>query len=424
MDPTAPTAEARPRLAVAYGEGSVDAMAIADAARGWCDLLWLVDGENQSVAAVRPLLERFGAVIDALGASPAEAADALAPHSPDGLVTFFDTAMEELAVLAERLGLAFHSPEVARRLQDKLAQRDALRAAGLPTPQVVALPADADRATVERLGSSIGFPAVLKPRRASGSRHTFPVAGPQALGALWDELAAGGPEARLLEEYLSDGPPMPQGFEADYVSVETVVSGGRPTHLALTGRFPLAPPFRETGFFIPASLRRERQAEVLALAAQALAAIGFEHGCAHTEVKLTAEGPRIIEINGRLGGGVPDMLRLATGVDMMTLAMQAALGVTPEIADLPAATAVGYRFFFQPPVSARRTIALDGLDRLKLVPGVESVTLRRPLGSEFDARDGTRSHVFAVVGWAADYAGMLAVEAFLRNEITATYEHA
>jgi biotin carboxylase len=424
VDPTAQTAEARPRLAVAYGEGSVDAMAVADAARGWCELLWLVDGKSEAVVAVRPLLERFGAVIDALGAPPAEAAAALAPHSPDGLVTFFDTGMEELAVLAGRLGLTFHSPQVARRLQDKLAQRDALRAAGLPTPRVVDLPAGAERAAVERLGSTVGFPAVLKPRRASGSWHTFPVASPEALGALWEELAAGGPEARVLEEYLSDGPPMPQGFEADYVSVETVAVGGSATHLALTGRFPLAPPFRETGFFIPATLESDLQAEVVALAAQALVALEFEDGCAHTEVKLTAEGPRIIEVNGRIGGGVPDMLRLASGVDMMTLAMNAALGVAPVIADLPATSAVGYRFFFQPPVSARRTIAIDGLDRLKLVPGVESITLRRPLGSEFDAREGTRSHVFAVVGWAGDYAGMLAVEAFLRNEITATYEHA
>ena len=99
------------------------------------------------------------------------------------------------------------------------------------------------------------------------------------------------------------------------------------------------------------------------------------------------------------------MLRLASGVDMMTLAMKAALGVAPAIAEVPATSAVGYRFFFQPPVSARRTIAVDGLDRLKLVPGVESITMRRPLGSGFDARDGTRSHVFAVVGWAEDYAG-------------------
>ena len=72
-------------------------------------------------------------------------------------------------------------------------------------------------------------------------------------------LATGEPEAMLLEEYLPDGPPMPEGFEADYVSVETIVEAGRMTHLAITGRFPVAPPFRETGFFIPATLGTEQK---------------------------------------------------------------------------------------------------------------------------------------------------------------------
>ncbi len=85
------------------------------------------------------------------------------------------------------------------------------------------------------------------------------------------------------------------------------------THLAITGRFPLAPPFRETGFFIPASIAPGQQAELLDLAGETLRALGLEVGAAHTEIKLTSEGPRVIEVNGRIGGGVPDMLRLADG---------------------------------------------------------------------------------------------------------------
>jgi biotin carboxylase len=424
VQPTRPTNEARPRLVVAYGEGSVDAMAVGSTARGLCELLWLIDGENAAARAVRPLLERLGTVIDAFAAGPEEIASALEPHAPTGIITFFDTRMEELAQAAERLGLEFHSPEVAVALQDKLRQREALRTAGLPTPAILDLPAELDGGDVARLADSVRFPAVLKPRRASGSWHTFPVAGAGALAALWDELSAGPPEARVLEEYLPDGPPMPGGFEADYVSVETVAAAGRTTHVAVTGRFPLAPPLRETGFFIPSTLDGEQTAVMLELADRALAALGVRTGCAHTEIKLTADGPRIIEVNGRMGGGVPDMLRLATGTDMMALAMRAALGLEPTIAEPPVASAVGYRFFFQPPVSARRVLVIDGLDRLKLLPGVESVVLRRPLGSDFDAREGSRAHVFAVVGSAPDYAGMLAVDAFLRREIVATYEHA
>ena len=91
---------------------------------------------------------------------------------------------------------------------------------------------------------------------------------------------------------------------------------------------------------------------------------------------------------------------------------------------MPAAHGVAYRFFYQPPETARRLISIDGLERLKALPGVESLFLHHPPGSEIDARDGTRSYLFAVVGSATDYAGVLAVEEFMRNEIAAVYDHA
>lgn len=413
----------RPRLAVVYGHRSLDLMQICDGARGWCDLVWLVDGEDPSVAAVHPMLRKFGQVVDSLGESPARAAKALRAHSPDGLATFYDANMQRVAAVAGELGLPFHSVQAGRNLEDKLYQREALRAAGLPTPNAVALPERADLATVERIGGSIRYPAVLKPRRASGSWHTFPVAGMAELCDLWGYLAMGEPEAMLLEEYLPDGPPMPEGFEADYVSVETIVEAGRMTHLAITGRFPVAPPFRETGFFIPATLASEQKAEVLDLAAETLHAIGIEVGAAHTEIKLTSEGPRVIEVNGRIGGGVPDMLNRAAGVDIVKLTMRAALGLPTGVHEVPPTSAVAYRFFYQPPVSARRLVSIHGLEQLKLRSGVESLYLHHPPGTEIDARHGTRSYLFAVVGSTRDYAGVLSVEEFLRTQINAVYDH-
>jgi biotin carboxylase len=45
-----------------------------------------------------------------------------------------------------------------------------------------------------------------------------------------------------------------------------------------------------------------------------LDAVGVRFGAAHTEIMLTAEGPRLIEVNARLaGGGVPKFCREATG---------------------------------------------------------------------------------------------------------------
>ncbi len=128
------TAQTRPRLVVVYGHRSLDLMQIVEGARGWCDLVWLVDADDPSVVAVRPILRKFGPVVGALGAAPERAADALRAHSPDGLATFYDTGMERVAAVAECLGLPFHTAEAARNLEDKLFQREALRSAGLPTP--------------------------------------------------------------------------------------------------------------------------------------------------------------------------------------------------------------------------------------------------------------------------------------------------
>jgi biotin carboxylase len=386
--------------------------------------VWLTDADDPAARRVRPMLQRSGIVVDALGKPPAQAAQALRAHSPSGLATFYDTGMEHVAAIARELGLPFHSVQAARCLEDKLHQRDAFAAAGLPTPRHAALPESADRAAVEELGASVGYPAVLKPRRASGSWRTFPVPGGRALGELWDQLALAEREGMLLEQYLPDGPAMPGGFEADYVSVETVVASDRMHHLAITGRFPPEPPFRETGFFIPATLAPEQIPEVIDLAERALRAVGFAVGASHTEIKLTSEGPRVIEINGRIGGGVPEMLRLAAGVDIMKLTMQAALGTAIEVDQLPATRRVGYRFFYQPPASARRVGSIAGLDRLRDLPGVESVSLHYRPGSEIDARDGTRSYLFAVVGAAEDHRGVVAVADFMRAEIEAEYDRA
>jgi hypothetical protein len=67
-------------------------------------------------------------------------------------------------------------------------------------------------------------------------------------------------------------------------------------------------------------------------------------------------------------------------------------------------------------------VSIDGLERLNALPGVDSVFLHFPPGTELDAREGTRSYLFAVVGWADGYAGVRAVEEFLRSEITVGYD--
>ena len=384
-------------------------MTSVQAAAGLCSILWLVDGEDPSVRADRRALERFGQVVDLAGRPPSRWVDAVAPFRPDGIVTFSDQRMVDLARLAEDLGLRFHRPEVARRLTDKAAQRDALGQSGLPMPGSAVVPSPLADDAVAELARRLRFPAVLKPRCGTDSRTTVRVRDADELLCALRSLFDGDRPDMVLEEYMADTAPcLGEGF-ANYLSVESVVSDGVIEHFALTGRFPLAPPFRETGFFIPADLTPPRKAAALDVASAAVRAVGVETGCLHTEIKFTPDGPRVIEVNGRLGGGVPLILEMATGASAPRLAMEVALGRPADCAPLVPHHGIGFRLLFHAPLEARRVLAVEGLERVNRLPGARSATLHRPPGTAIDWRTGTDDYVYSVLGVADDYDQLRAV---------------
>src|SRR5437879_4323780 len=128
------TGRARPLVAVGYGPRCVPVMQLAAAAAGRCDLLWLIDSAMPGMTEMADLLNRFGAVVDLEGMNVEHAFKTLADWEPDGLTTYLDAGMVELACVAEDLGLPFHSPATAAALTDKARQRLALADAGLDMP--------------------------------------------------------------------------------------------------------------------------------------------------------------------------------------------------------------------------------------------------------------------------------------------------
>jgi hypothetical protein len=68
----------------------------------------------------------------------------------------------------------------------------------------------------------------------------------------------------------------------------------------------------------------------------------------HTEVRLSARGPVVIEVNARLGGDlIPYLGSLATGVEPGRVAVDVALGEAPDLAP-DRALAAGIRFLYPP----------------------------------------------------------------------------
>ena len=415
------TSAKRPLVAVGYGPRCVPVMQLTEAAAGLCELLWMIDGSLPEMRQMTELLNRFGPVVDIgeLGVDQL-LVELSAPYRPDGIVTYLDANMTTFALVAEALDLPFHSPATALALTDKADQRRVLKKAGLATPACVVIPADAFEPDLASMGAEVGWPAVLKPRSAQGSRYTFFVHDERRLAELLSDLGPMRPDM-VFESYLADDSSLADGPYADYVSVESVVAGGSISHLALTGRFPLAENFRETGFFIPAALKKNDEAAVLSLATAAIVALGVTTGCLHSEIKFTPDGPRVIEVNGRVGGGVPEMLGRAAGLALVEMTLRLALGEAFHVEGPVATERIGYRFFLQPPSVSATVAAIDGIDAVSDYPGVDAITVHQGPGAVLDWKDGSRNHILAVVGSADDYDGLLAVNRLLHDEITVTY---
>lgn len=411
------------RLIVSYDATTPSVFSLRDAARGLCDLVWMIDRSDPAMANPSRLLSRVGTVVDVAGLTPLECAEAVRPVGPTGIVAFNDRTIGPSSVIAGALDLDFHSPEVSLRLTDKLYQRRAMAAAGVPVPDFCELPFGLPHDEALLQAESVHLPAVLKPRSGDGSRNVHHVHTGEQLVAL---LTADAPPAQagdgwLLESYL-EGPDRPVSRFADVVSVESFMLDGALHHLAVNGRFPFDEPFRETGSVLPSDLSPVDTRAAQEVAAAAVAALGIRYGCQHTEVKFTPHGPVVIEVNGRVGGAVPELMALAGGeIDLYRVTMELALGLEPSIRLPVRFPRVGFRRLATPPVSACRVVAMEGQEHLKDVPGVEDISISRLPGDTVDWRLGLVELIFSVYGSAADYDEVEERRALIDQTVTITY---
>jgi hypothetical protein len=157
-----------------------------------------------------------------------------------------------------------------------------------------------------------------------------------------------------------------------------------------------------------------------AVAEAALRAAGVRHGLCHTELKLTPAGPRVIEVNGRLGGYVDDVVSRSSGMSPLRLALAAALERAGAV-ERPRPERVAYQLFVLPPVGARAIERVDGVEAARRLPGVLRVELQRRPGDAVDWREGTASRVAVVHGEAPDHAELLRVRRLLAELLIVDY---
>jgi hypothetical protein len=176
---------------------------------------------------------------------------------------------------------------------------------------------------VREAADSLGLPVVIKPDGAWGSRDARRASTTTELEAAATAIRPDEPGGYIVERLLRGRDEAEWG---DYVSVEAIVAAGEPAVLAVTGKLPLQPPFREPGQFWPSHLPPAERSDICDFALRAIRALGVSTGALHVEVKLCPDGPHLIEVNGRMGGFIPELFNAAAGIDLIALAARAALG--------------------------------------------------------------------------------------------------
>lgn len=265
----------------------------------------------------------------------------------DGCFSYWDDCLVLTALLCQELGLPCNPPAAMRLAKQKSrTQLHLLRRHGPPWPApslhaVPCCPLESE-ADVERAVRQVPLPGVMKLEFGAGAvgvrlvedapqchEHFSRIARDLQGEADHPGIGLGWGNAMLLMEFV-------EGTEHD---VDLVLFGGRLLAAFVSDNGPTRlPGFTETAACMPTGLAPEQEAQLVQAAFRCCLGCGLLDGVFNVELKLTRAGPRLIEINPRMGGFyLRDWILELYGVDLFLAAAMVACGLRPALPTHPRA---------------------------------------------------------------------------------------
>ena len=160
------------------------------------------------------------------------------------------------------------------------------------------------------------------------------------------------------------------------------------------------PYFVEIGHDFPAPLTDQIRADIELAALDALAALGLGWGPSHLELRLTPAGPRIIEVNPRLAGGmIPRLVLEATGIDLIELTVCRAAGMPVAIRPTrDRGSSIRFLLAAQPGT----LLEVSGLELARSSPAIVEATLSTPIGAQLSIQNSFRDRLGYLIGTGKD----------------------
>jgi len=209
-----------------------------------------------------------------------------------------------------------NEPDLAPARRDKWAMAQAMASAGVPHPRQLC---SDDPDTIDKWLRETGLSGdrlVVKPPKSAGTDNVHIVAAGGDWRPMFDQIYGRinkvglRNDAVLVEEFMSGTEYMIDSYSADgkhgLVDVCRYTKSQRGDRIGLYELVDFLPPDHP---------------EVMAVwpyTQQVLDAVGVRNGCGHTEVIVTADGPRLLEVGTRPAGGGHQMItKLATGTNQI-----------------------------------------------------------------------------------------------------------
>lgn len=331
----------------------------------------------------------------------------------DGVMTIAsDMPMRSVAAVADELGLVGISKETAIKATDKGEMRMALRKSGVPIPAFYRVRSKEEyRSAVNKIKEA-GYKCIVKPADNSGSR------GIDLLSDFEQETIDNAYEYSkqssrsgdlMVEEYM----------EGDEVSVESLSIDGICHVIQITDKLTTgAPYFVEMGHSQPSGLSEDTKEKIRQITIAANKAIGIENGPAHTEIKITKDGPKIIELGARLGGDniTTHLTPLSTGVDMVECCINIAMGMAVNLnTRMNRGSAI--RYF---PLEKGKIKNIEGVEQAQKIPGVVQVSIVHGVGESVNGIKNSGDRVGFVITEGDD--AKAAVDAAMQGVAAVKFE--
>ena len=271
---------------------------------------------------------------------------------PDGVLTYLEDYVPVVARVAAELGVPANPVDAVDASRSKLRTRETSARLGIATPR-----ASRVRSLDELYAAAadIGFPAVIKPEFGAAAMGCVRIDSFEAIPGVYRlvrELVnvetmgifrAG--NDLLLEEYLD-------GVEFD---IDLVFEDRECVFSSVSQNWPTAEPsFQETGLHCPPDHGRRDVRALTEFCINTAQAFGFRMGVLHIEAKSTSRGPRIVEINARMGGGpIHQIVEAVWGVDLIEAQLRSSLGLPQVLERRRRPLCAAVNFIVHAPTSGR-----------------------------------------------------------------------